>query len=72
MPGNAVVIVDPDRFPSSGGLAVVSEGPNRRLLTVTIDRHGAMIGYSENPDREIALDGFDPAEVAAVIGACFE
>lgn len=72
MPGNAIVIVDPDRFPSSGGLAVVREGPNRRLLTVTVDRRGAMMGYSENPDHEVAIDRLDPADVAAVIGACFE
>jgi hypothetical protein len=72
LPGNAVVIVDPDRFPSSGGLAVVREGANRRLLTVTVDRRGAMIGYSENPDHEVAIDRLDPADVAAVVGACFE
>jgi hypothetical protein len=72
MPGNAILIVDPDRFPSSGGLAVINEGPNRRLLNVIIDRRGAMIGYSENPDREVALDALDPADIAVVIGACFE
>jgi hypothetical protein len=72
MPGNAIVIVDPDRFPSSGGLAVIREEPHRRLLFVTVDRRGAMMGYSENPDREVAIDGLDPADVAAVIGAWFE
>jgi hypothetical protein len=72
MPGNAVLIVDPDRFPSSGGLAVISEGSRRRVLIVTVDRHGAMSGYSENPDREFAIDGLDPADIATVIGAAFD
>lgn len=26
MPGNAIVVVDPDRYPTAGGLAVVREG----------------------------------------------
>ena len=51
---------------------MVREGLHRRLLTVTVDRHGAMMGYSEKPDREVAIDGLDPAEVAAVIGAVFD
>jgi hypothetical protein len=72
MPGNAVLIVDPDRYPSSGGLAVLSEGNQRRVVIVTVDRHGAMSGYSEKPDREIAIDARDPAEVATVIGAAFD
>ncbi|MDB5671954.1 MAG: hypothetical protein JWO25_2913, partial [Alphaproteobacteria bacterium] len=41
MPGNATLVVDPDRFPSSGGLAVITEGAHRRVLTLGVDRHGA-------------------------------
>ena len=72
LPGRATVIVDPDRFPSSGGLAVVREGAGLRLLMVTFGRDGRMIGYSEHPNREMTIDDIDPADVATVIGAIFE
>ena len=72
LPGNATIVVDPERFPSSGGLAVVREAGGLRLLSVTFDRNGAMKGYSQVPDREVALDALDPADVAAVIAAYFE
>jgi len=71
LPGNAVLVADPDLFPSSGGLAVVREDGNYRLLSVTFDRNGAMIGHSVNPDLEVALDAVDPADVAAVLSASF-
>ena len=69
LPATATVIVDPDRFPSAGGLAVVEEEEGLRLLAVTFDRHGRMMGYSESPNREIAIDGYDPTRIATVIGA---
>jgi transcriptional regulator with XRE-family HTH domain len=72
LPGSATIVVDPERFPSSGGLAVVREADGLRLLSVTFDRNGAMKGYSQVPDREVALDALDPADVAAVIAAYFE
>lgn len=72
LPGGATVIVDPDRFPSSGGIGVVQEPEGLRLLMVTFGRDGRMIGYSEHPDREIAIDEIDPADVATVIAAIFE
>jgi hypothetical protein len=72
LPGSATIIVDPERFPSSGGLAVVREADGLRLLSVTFDRNGAMKGYSQVPDREVALDALDPTDVAAVIAAYFE
>lgn len=68
LPAHAVAIVDPDRFPSSGGLAVVREPGGLRLLIVTFDRQGRMIGYSINPEREIVLDTLDPVDVGSVIG----
>lgn len=71
LPGHATVVVDPDRYPAAGGLAAVREGEGYRLLTVTLDRGGAMTGYSVAPDREIAFDTLDPANVAAVIAAVF-
>lgn len=71
MPSHATVIVDPDRFPAAGGLAVVREGGDYRLLAVTQDRTGVTTGYSVAPDVEIAIDSLDPADVAAVIAASF-
>lgn len=72
LPGRATVIVDPDRFPSAGGIAVVREEGGLRLLSVTFDRDGRMMGHSLNPDREMAIDSLDPSDVATVIGAVFE
>jgi hypothetical protein len=67
LPGHATVVVDPDRFPSTGGIAVVREAGGLRLVIVTVDRQGRMIGYSTHPDREIELDLVDPADVATVV-----
>ncbi len=73
LPGHAVVVVDPDRFPSAGGIAVLRETAGLlRLLIVTVDRQGRMIGYSLNPDREVPLDAIDPANMATVISAGLE
>ncbi|WP_238539102.1 helix-turn-helix domain-containing protein [Novosphingobium sp. AP12] len=72
LPGRATLVVDPDRYPSTGGLAVVRDQGALRVLSVTADRHGKMLGYSENPDLEVAIDTLDPADVAAVLSAVFE
>lgn len=71
LPGQAIVFVDPARYPVAGGLAAIREGEAYRLLAVTIDRDGALSGYSLNPEITVSIDGRDPAEVAAVIGAIF-
>lgn len=72
LPGRATLVVDPDRYPAAGGLAVIEGDGGLRVVSVTADRHGHMLGYSENPDVEIALDALDPATVAAVLSAVFE
>lgn len=72
LPGRATLVVDPDRYPATGGLAVIREEGGLRVLSITADRHGRMLGYSESPDLEIALDALDPADVAAVLSAVFE
>lgn len=72
LPGRATVIVDPGRFPSAGGLAVVREQGGLRLVSITFSREGRMIGYSAHPDREIAIDEHDPADIATVIAAIYE
>ncbi|TGX54174.1 XRE family transcriptional regulator [Sphingomonas gei] len=71
LPGQAVVIVDPDRFPAPGGLAALREETGWRLLSVGADRDGRMIGYSSNPPLEILLDDCDPSRLAALVGAIF-
>lgn len=72
MPGRAILIVEPDRFPSEGGLAIVRETGGLRLLAVTMDRQGALLGYSIHPDYEVRIDTLDPKDVATVISAQFE
>ncbi|MFV0623236.1 helix-turn-helix domain-containing protein [Sphingomonas sp. ac-8] len=71
MPSNATLVVDPDRYPVAGGLAVLREADGYRVLAVLQDRNGAMQGHSVAPEIEIALDEKDPADVAAVIAASF-
>ncbi|NWK98939.1 hypothetical protein DM806_25395 [Sphingobium lactosutens] len=72
LPGRSIIVVDPDRFPSAGGLAVIREEEGLRLLSITFDRQGRMLGYSEHPDREIAIDDIAPEHVATVLSAQFE
>jgi transcriptional regulator with XRE-family HTH domain len=71
LPAQATVIVDPDRPPSPGGLAVLREAEGWRLLSVGSDRNGSTIGYSQNPELEIPLDDCDPATLATVIASLF-
>lgn len=84
LPGQAVVIVDPDRYPQAGGLALVRDRADAapydatdgaagayRVLSVTVDRAGVLHGYSLNPAFEIALDSLPPADVAAIVAAYF-
>jgi len=71
MPASAVLVVDPDVFPTPGGLAVLREDEAFRIVSVGVDRNGAMTGYSAQPDKQIAIDTLDPASVLAVIAAYF-
>jgi hypothetical protein len=71
LPGQAIVIADPDRLPVPGGLVALREPAGWRLLSVGSDRTGRMIGYSVNPELEIGLDDCDPARLAAIVSAIF-
>lgn len=71
LPAGAVVIVDPAKRPVPGSVAVVREGENYRLLIVSIDKTGALVGYSTNPDREVALDDLAADKVAGITGAIY-
>ncbi len=73
LPGRATLIVDPDRFPTSGGLGVIeSEDGSLRAVSVTVDRQGRTIGFSQMPDFETVIDDLAPNRVASVIAAIFE
>lgn len=71
LPGQATVIVDPDRFPQAGGLALIRDGDGYRILAVAVGRDGRMLGYSSAPEHEIAIDTLVPSDVAAVVSAVF-
>ena len=58
-------------LPVPGGLAALREQAGWRLLSVGSDRSGRMIGYSVNPELELALDDCDPAQLAAIVSAIF-
>jgi hypothetical protein len=66
IPGHATLIVDPDRFPFHGGIAVLKEGEGLRVLTVTTDREGHLIGHSLHPEKQIVLDVTPPGDLAMV------
>lgn len=72
LPGRAVLIVDPDRFPSPGGLAVLKEEEGYRVIFVTLDRVGSLVGFSQNPELEINLDDVGPENLATVVAATYE
>ena len=72
LPARANVVGDPSLLPSASGLAVVREEEGYRLLTVAVERSGAMVSFCENPDREVAFDRLHPSDVAAVVSAIDE
>lgn len=67
LPGHATVIVDPDRYPQAGGIALVKAGEGHRLMAVSLDPHGAMTGHGLDPADSVALDTLAPDYAAAVI-----
>lgn len=71
LPGQATVIVDPDRFPQPGGLALVKEPDGYRIFAVAIGKDGRMTGYSTCPAKEALLDDFATGSVAAIVAAIF-
>ncbi len=71
IPGGAVLIVDPDRYPVNGGLAVLSEGAGLRVLVVSTDGEGHLHGRSSNPPKDIALDAVEPSALAMVTAVLF-
>jgi len=66
IPANAILIVDPDRSPLQGGIAVLRVENGLRVLTVTTNRDGQLYGHSSNPEKELLLDAIAPSELAMV------
>ncbi len=71
IPGNAVLIVDPDRTPVQGGLVVLKEGDGLRVLALSSDKDGTLIGHSTNPEKQIVLDTVSPDDLAMVTAVLF-
>lgn len=71
IPGSAVLIVDPARVPMTGGLAVLREGEGLRVLALSSDKQGRLIGHSSNPAKEIPLDTVPTADLATVTAVLF-
>lgn len=71
IPGNAVLIVDPDHVPVQGGIAVLKEEAGLRVLALSTDVEGRLIGHSSNPEKEIVLDAVSPADLASVTAVLF-
>ena len=71
IPGGAVLIVDPARAPVAGGLAVLREGDGLRVLALSSDKDGRLIGHSSNPEKAIVLDKVSPADLTPVTAVLF-
>jgi len=71
IPGNAVLIVDPDQTPIDTGLCVLREQGALRVLALSVDREGRLVGHSSNPARDIILDDLPPADLARVTAVLF-
>lgn len=71
IPGGAVLIVDPAQAPVQGGLAVLKQGEGLRVLALSTDSEGRMIGHSTNPEKAILLDAVSPADLAKVTAVLF-
>lgn len=73
LPGRATLIIDPDRFPTAGDLAVIrSDDQAMRVVSTSMDREGRTIGFSQVPAFEIRISDLDPDRVAGVIAAIFD
>ena len=71
LPGQAILFVDPDRYPVAGGLAALREAGGFRILAVTIDRDGVLVGHSQQPPLTLPLSPLTQDDVHAVVAARF-
>lgn len=71
LPGQAILFIDPDRYPVAGGLAAVREQGGFRILAVAAGMDGTLIGHSQLPQRALPLNELTQNEVHAVVAARF-
>ncbi len=71
LPVQTLLIADPARSPSPGGLVLLREEQGWRLLAIESNRSGGMTGFSLHPEYEVPLDDCDPARLAPVVTATF-
>lgn len=71
LPGQAILFIDPDRYPVAGGLAAVREPGGFRILAVAAGMDGTLVGHSQSPQRSVPLNDMTQDEVHAVVAARF-
>jgi hypothetical protein len=71
LPGQAILFVDPDRYPVAGGLAAVREPGGFRILAVATGMDGTLIGHSQFPQRSLQLNELTQDQAHAVVAARF-
>ncbi|WP_422058428.1 helix-turn-helix domain-containing protein [Sphingomonas sp.] len=71
LPGQAILFIDPDRYPVAGGLAAVREPRGFRILAVAAGMDGTLVGHSQSPQRALPLNELTQDEVHAVVAARF-
>lgn len=71
LPGQAILFIDPDRYPVAGGLAAVREAGGFRILAVAASMDGALIGHSQFPQRTLPIGEMTQDLVHAIVAARF-
>lgn len=71
LPGQAILFIDPDRYPVAGGLAAVREAGGFRILAVAAGMDGMLIGHSQFPQRTLPIGDLTQDMVHAVVAARF-
>lgn len=71
LPGQAILFIDPDRYPVAGGLAAVREPGGFRILAVAAGMDGMLVGHSQFPQITLQLNALTQDQVHAVVAARF-
>ena len=71
LPGQAILFIDPDRYPVAGGLAAIREPGGFRILAVAAGMDGMLVGHSLFPQRSMQLNELTQDEVHAIVAARF-
>ncbi len=71
LPGQAILFIDPDRYPVAGGLAAVREPGGFRILAVATTLDGLLIGHSQFPQRTMPIGELAQDQVHAIVAARF-